>query len=147
MNTTEISQLRRQTGASFIACAQALRSFPKIADAIASLIASGQAKADRLNARQTQCGRLFSYVHTDGLKGSALVLLCETDFVARNEEFIQLGNDLAMQLTVFKVGSVDELLCSPFIKDPTTKIRDRLSTTKASLGENIRIGRFECFQV
>ena len=74
-------------------------------------------------------------------------LLCETDFVARNEEFMAVARDLCLQIAAMNPKSVKELLEMEFIKDPTVKIKDLVTGLVAKFGENIKVGRMERFEV
>ena len=101
-----------------------------------------------------------AYVHVGGRLGALIEVNCETDFVARTQEFKQLAHDLAMQVaaTAPRFISADEaaegddpaeacLLLQPFIKEPEKSIQDIITEAKARLGENIRVRRFARFQL
>ena len=68
-------------------------------------------------------------------------LLCETDFVARNELFQALGKDIAMQVASMEPKNVKDLENQDFIKDPSKKVSDLIKEVIAKTGENIKIGR------
>lgn len=99
VTTDEIKKLRDMTGAGMMDCKKALTEFSgdveKAADA---LRAKGLAKAAKRMDRDTAQGRVISYIHGDGTIGVLLQLNCETDFVAKNEEFEALGRELCMQV-------------------------------------------------
>jgi Translation elongation factor Ts len=98
----------------------------------------GFEKAAKREGRETSQGKIFTYVHHTGKVGSMVELLCETDFVARNELFEALGKDLALQLA--SMGEKD-FLKQDFIKDPSKKISDLIQQVIAKTGENIKLGR------
>jgi elongation factor Ts len=74
-------------------------------------------------------------------------VLCETDFVARNEGFQALAHDVAMHITAMRPADEAELLEQPFVKDPSLTIKDVVNGAIAKLGENIRIGKFTIFEL
>ena len=107
----------------------------------------GVKMAAKKSARQVKEGVIESYIHNTRKVGSMIVLLCETDFVARNIEFQKLAKDLAMHITAMKPGSVSELLEQPFIRDQDVTVKDLVNQSIAKLGENIQIDRFEVFEI
>jgi elongation factor Ts len=99
-NTSIIIKLRELTGAGMMDCKQALDEANGDLDkAIEILRKKGAIKAAKKQSeRQTKEGIVHAYVHSNNKVGVLLELLCETDFVARNEEFQNLAHDLAMQI-------------------------------------------------
>ncbi|MBU44351.1 MAG: translation elongation factor Ts [Spirochaetaceae bacterium] len=99
VTTDQIKELREMTGAGMMDCKRTLEEtggdIKKAADALRS---KGLAKAAKRMDRTTGVGRIFSYIHGEGNIGVLLQLNCETDFVARNEDFAQLGKDICMQI-------------------------------------------------
>ncbi|MCD6546899.1 MAG: translation elongation factor Ts, partial [Thermotogae bacterium] len=95
----DVKKLREMTGAGVLDCKKALQEaegdFEK---AVEILRKKGAATALKKAARATNEGLIFSYVHFTGRIGVLLELNCETDFVARTDEFKELGNNLAMQV-------------------------------------------------
>jgi elongation factor Ts len=74
-------------------------------------------------------------------------LLCETDFVARNEEFKKLAHELCLQVASMAPKDIQELLAQEYIRDPQKRVQDLLKETIGKLGENIVIRRFERFEL
>ena len=72
---------------------------------------------------------------------SVVELLCETDFVARNELFKNLAHNLALQVASLGAKTPKELMEQEFIKDPTKKVEDLVKEVIAKTGENVRVGR------
>lgn len=107
----------------------------------------GVKMAAKKSSRQVKEGVIESYIHNTRKVGSIVVLLCETDFVARNVEFQKLAKDLAMHITAMKPGSTGEFLEQPFIRDQDITIKDLINQHIAKLGENIQIDRFEVFEI
>lgn len=110
----DIKALREKTGAGIVDCKKALLEFngdiEKAADA---LRARGLVKAVKRMDRSTSNGRIVAYIHGTGNIGVILQLNCETDFVARTEEFEQLGKDICMQIaamnpTCLKVDDLEK---------------------------------------
>ncbi len=95
-------------------------------------------------------GVVESYIHSGSRIGALLELNCETDFVARTDEFRALAHDLAMQVAAMdpdRVTSEDEgegasLMEQSFIKDPSKSIQDLVNDAIAKMGENIQVRRF-----
>jgi len=117
-----------------------------------------QKKAERAATQ----GMIEAYIHTAGQIGTMVEVNCETDFVARTDEFKELAHQLAMQVTAMSPQFISEeevsekadiepqsacLLLQPYIKDPTKTIQDIINETIAKIGENIKISRFVRFEV
>lgn len=146
-----------------MACKRALEeSGGDISKAEAILNEKGLASAARKAGRSTSEGLVVSYIHKGGRVGSMVELNCETDFVARTEEFEALGHNLAMQIAAMSPlyvdrGSVPEdadevrdeelLLEQEYIRDSSMKIADLVTDSIGKLGENIRIRRFSRFEL
>ncbi len=95
----DVKKLREMTGASMMACKKALEDMAgDLEKAVDLLRKKGEAKAAEKAERATGQGIVFSYIHTNKKVGAMIQLACETDFVAKNEKFIELANDLAMQV-------------------------------------------------
>ncbi len=139
----KIKELRFETGVSIAECKKALEdSAGDFEQALKILRSRGSAVAAKKSSRETRAGVIDSYIHAGGRIGVIVELLCETDFVARNENFRSLAHDLAMQIAAANPADKEELLASPFIKDESKSIKDLLDEHVAVLGENINIGRF-----
>ncbi|KXK11944.1 MAG: Elongation factor Ts [Microgenomates bacterium OLB23] len=76
-----------------------------------------------------------------------VTLLCETDFVAMNEDFKKLGNDVAMHIASTNPENKDALLSMPFIKDPSLTIAELVKNEILKIGENIAVGEFVRFEI
>ena len=114
VNTEDLKNLRKMSGAGMLDCKKALiEAKGDIETAVESLRKKGLAKAVRRLDKETGAGRVFSYIHGEGNIGVLLQLHCETDFVARNEEFAKLGHELSMQ-----VAASNPLAISPSELDP-----------------------------
>ena len=189
----DVKNLRETTGASMMACKKALEDascdYQKAVDALRM---KGEAKAAEKSARTTGQGVVYSYIHTNRKVGAIVQLACETDFVAKNEKFVELANDIAMQVVATspkainpeeisdafiekekeiwteqlknegkpedKIAMILEnkakkareefaLMKQVFIKDPEKKIEDLIKESINKMGENIKIVRFERYEV
>jgi len=133
-----------------------------LAKAEALLNEKGLASAAKKAGRETSEGLVVSYIHTGGRVGSLVELNCETDFVARTDDFEALGRNLAMQIAAMNPLYVDresvpedvegvkdeELLVNQeYIRDSSMQIGEVVKETIGKLGENIRIRRFSRFEL
>ncbi len=110
MSTLEaVKQLREKTGAGIVEVKKALEEANGDEEqAIQLLKKRGEAKALKRTDREAHEGIVTTYVHSNARVGVMLTLLCETDFVARNEDFQALGRDLAMH-----IAAMNPLYLSP----------------------------------
>lgn len=99
-------------------------------------------KADR----STNQGLIESYVHS-GRLGAIVEVNCETDFVARNDEFKAFVKDIAMQVASMNPENVDELMKQDYFRDPSKTVADLLTETISKIGENIKVSRFSRFEL
>ena len=94
-----VKELRERTGAGFMDCKRALEETGGDLDkAVALLRERGVAAAEKKAGREAREGLIGSYIHTGGKVGVLIEVNCETDFVARTDEFQKLVRDLAMQV-------------------------------------------------
>jgi elongation factor Ts len=105
-----VKKLRDETGAGMMNCKKALSEHDgDYEKAIESLRLKGMATADKKASRNTNEGVIYSYIHTGSKLGILLEVNCETDFVARREEFTNLAKNLAMQIASNPEISVIEM--------------------------------------
>ncbi|MGD0335520.1 MAG: translation elongation factor Ts [Candidatus Omnitrophota bacterium] len=165
-----IKELREMTLASVAHCKKALEETGGDLKKAAQLLRKqGLEIAAKKQGRAAKEGRVEAYVHMGNKIGVLVEVDCESDFVARNEEFCRFTKDVAMQVTassplyikreevpaevVEHEKSKDDfyknhcLLEQPFIKDPTISINDYLGSIVAKLGENIVIRRFVRYRI
>jgi len=144
----EIRKLREETGAPVIRVKKVLEEVGGDAKkAFKILQKEGFEKASKREGRETSQGLIETYVHHSGKVASVVELLCETDFVARNELFKALAHDLALQVASLEAKDVKELSEQEFIKDPTKKVGDLVKEVIAKTGENIKVRRFARFEL
>jgi elongation factor Ts len=102
-----VKELREKTGAGILDCQKALQeSGDDIEKAIDYLRQKGLAAAQKKAGRETNQGLVHAYIHMGGKIGVLIEVNCETDFVARNEEFKSFVNDLALQVAAAKPSYV-----------------------------------------
>jgi elongation factor Ts len=103
-----VKELRERTGAGFMDCKRALEETGgEIEAAVTLLRERGQAAAAKKAGRDAREGLIGSYIHTGGRIGVLIEVNCETDFVARTEQFQKLVRDLAMQVAGMRPEYVD----------------------------------------
>jgi elongation factor Ts len=140
----EIKKLREKTGAGVMDAKKALEeSGGDMKKAETWIAKKGLAKAEKKADRETNQGAIGVYVHHDGKSAGLVKLLCETDFVARTDDFQKLARELAMQVTSMRPESKEEFLKQQYIRDPKMTIEELVKQTAGKLGENIQIGEFK----
>ena len=144
----QIKQLRFDTGAGIVDCKRALsESGGDLEKAKKLLQERGVARAVKKSDREAADGLVATYVHATGKIGAMIEVFCETDFVARTEDFQKLAQELAMQVAATNPQNVEELLSQEYIREPSKTAQDVINETIAKIGENIRIGKFARFQI
>jgi len=142
MSSQDIITLREETGAGVMDCKKALEEANgNLEEAKKIIFSKGAAKAEKKSERKTGAGILEAYVHNRRI-GVLVEVRCETDFVARNDEFRSFARDVAMQIASMAPEDVEALLAQPFIKDESVTIGDMLTRMIAKIGENMKIERF-----
>lgn len=137
----QVKQLRDQTGISMMECKKALEAAEgDMSKALAILGERATATAGKKADRTLGAGAVQAYIHGNGTVGSLVLLMCETDFVAKNEEFVALTRDIAMQAAAMRPANVEELLAQPFIKDGAKTVQDLISGAVQKFGERVEIG-------
>ena len=140
-----IKKLREMTGVGLTDAKQALvdagGNFDK---ALASMRKKGFDKASKRAEKAAGAGLIGSYVH-DGRIGVLVEINCETDFVAKTDEFKDLVKDLCLHIAASEPADVAELLVQPFVKNPELSVGDYVKEHIAKLGENIVVRRFARF--
>jgi len=107
----------------------------------------GYKKAEKRAERETHQGRVATYTHSTGKIGVMVEMLCETDFVAKNEDFLTVAKDLCLQVAAMDPENAEALLEQEYIKDPSQKIKDLVTALNAKFGENIKVGRIARFEI
>jgi len=165
-----VKELRETSGAGVMSCKKALADtdgdFEK---ALELLREKGLSLAAKKSKRATREGLVWSYIHFGGKIGVLVELNCETDFVAKTDEFKQLAKDISMHIAwnnplflsrnevpkeIMEQEKEQEKYFSrvclgeqPFLKDNNITVNDYLSSVVAKIGENIKIRRFVRYQL
>lgn len=148
MSIDTIKELRELTGLSFNEIRKALAEAGNDRErALAILKERGASIAEKKSSRSTSEGLVESYIHSTKKVGVLLEILCETDFVARNPLFVELAHECAMHIAAMAPKNIDDLLAQPYIKDQSKTVGQLVTESVAKLGENIKINRFERFQI
>ena len=143
MNIKQIKILREQTGVGVMDARKALEeSDGDIKKAGEWLKKNAVAKALKKADRVTGDGSIFSYIHQTGKIASLIKLGCETDFVARTDDFQKLGKELAMQAASMNPKDIDELCSQDWIRDSKKNINQLINEVIAKVGENIKVVEF-----
>jgi elongation factor Ts len=140
MNITadSVKQLRERTGAGMMECKKALVETKGDLDAAADLMRkSGLAKADKKASRIAAEGTVA--VEREGLSAVLVEVNCETDFVARSDEFQSFARDLARAALHKSAASLEDLLAQA---DGSASFEERRRALIAKIGENISVRRF-----
>ena len=91
-------------------------------------------------------GLVASYIH-GGRIGALIELSSETDFVARNPQFVELAGEIAKQVAAMAPADIDALLKQAYIRDSSKTIGDMVTALAATIGENIQVRRIARFQL
>ncbi len=143
-----LKKLRDKTSASIADIRQALEETNgNYEKALAWLKKRAVEKAEKKAGRETSSGLIESYIHQGGRVGSLVELLCETDFVAKTDEFKKLAKELAMQVAAMNPKTVEDLLKEEYIRDASQTIEKLIKSEIGKLGENITVKRFERFEI
>jgi elongation factor Ts len=139
-----VKELREKTGLGMMECKKALgETDGDIDKAVEHLRKRGALKAEGKSDRATSEGVIGSYISDDAKVGSLVEVNCETDFVARSEDFVALVNDIALHTS--KTTSTENITEQAFVNDSSKTINDLIKEKIAKLGENITIKRAEQF--
>ena len=163
ISATDVKQLRELTGAGMLECKKALEaSNGDLEKAKESLKKKGFADAAKRAERTTAEGVVHSYIHHNNRVGVLVEINCESDFVARTDDFRHLAQQIGLQIAgasprylsqeEIPAGSTDDpksvcLLLQPFIRDDSVTVQDLITQTISKTGENIRVRRFARFEL
>jgi len=143
-----IKKLRQDLGVSVADCRIALEETNgDYKKALVWLKKKGIEKAEKKSDRETAQGLVESYIHQNGKVGAMVEILCETDFVARTQDFKNLAHEIAMQVAAMNPKDEDQLLKQEYIRDGSITVADLIKQTIAKLGENIRVKEFKRFEI
>ncbi|MGQ9496651.1 MAG: translation elongation factor Ts [Thermoanaerobaculaceae bacterium] len=137
-----VKELREKTGAGMMDCQRALKEANgDMEEAIKILRKKGLAAAAKKAGRVAKDGLIAVAVSQDGKRAGMVELNCETDFVARTEQYQRLVHALAQQAMETPVADAAALAQSPFAGDPTHTVAETIASQIATIGENIVLSR------
>ncbi len=161
--TVKIKELRDQSGAGVMDCRNALlEAKGDMEKALQTLKQRSLFLAQKKAKSSANQGLIEAYIHTGGRIGAMVEVNCQSDFVARTDEFRELAHHLAMQVAAIPPQFISReevpegadiepqvacLLLQPYIKDPDKTIQDIITETIAKVGENIKVSRFARFEL
>ena len=144
---TAIQKLRETTGAGVMDCKRAWEESGGDFDRAVEIIHErGLIKAEKKGERSTGAGAIESFVHNDRV-GVLVELRCETDFVARSQEFKALAHEIAMQIAAMAPENVETLVAQSYIKDESQTVESLMKQVIAKVGENIIVQRFCRYEI
>jgi len=142
ISVKQIKKLREETGVSISECKKALEQtkgdFEKAKELLRKL---GQKFAEQRKEKETKNGIIDSYVHSGKKVGVMIEINCESDFVARSEDFKKLAHELCLQIAAISPEEIP-LLEQPWIRDDKKTIKELINEYTAKFGENIVLKRF-----
>jgi len=163
VSTARVKELRDQTGAGIMNCRNALlEAQGDMEKALQILKQQRLFQAEKKAERSATEGIIEAYVHAGGRIGAMVEVNCETDFVARTDEFKELAHHLAMQVAALAPEFISReeipeetdikpelacLLLQPYIKNTDRTVQDVITETIAKVGENIKVSRFARFEL
>ncbi|HHY77100.1 MAG TPA: elongation factor Ts, partial [Clostridiales bacterium] len=143
VNASTVKELREITGAGMMDCKKALvEANGDLEKAIEILREKGLAAAAKKAGRIAAEGIIGTYVNDNRKAGAIVEVNCETDFVAKNQEFVDFVNSIAKLIVEKELNDLEELNETDF---GGLKVKEALSTLIAKIGENMAIRRFERF--
>lgn len=144
-----IKQLRDETGAGFMDCKQALEQAGGNLEAARTILRQkGAVIATKRASKEVNQGVIAGKVSPDGRTGVLIDLRCETDFVARNEEFLALADEILTQVAEFgQEGQLEALLQQPTPSDPNLTLEKRIEWVMGKTGERIALQNYAIARV
>lgn len=145
-----VKHLRQATGASMMLCKKVLEEAGgDLEKALTLLKKSSEVLASKKAERGTAAGVIEAYIHQGGRVGVLLELRCETDFVARNEEFKKLAHDIALHIAGMNPPeeTAESLYSQPYVKDTAISVEEFIKRAITHFGEKIEVARFARYEV
>lgn len=143
-----VKELREKTGAGMMDCKRALSETDgDVEKAIELLREKGLAAAAKKSGRIAAEGLVCTYISEDMKVGAVVEVNCETDFVAINNEFVNLANSVAKQAAQTNSTTIEEFISEKYMSDETITIKDAVTALIAKLGENMSVRRFQKFSI
>ena len=147
VNIDQIKKLREETGVSVIECQKALKETKgDIEKAKEFLRKKGKELAGKKSSRKVKSGLISTYTHQNKKVGVILDIRCESDFVAKSNDFQKIAHELCLQIAAMSPDQ-DSLMSQPWIKDQSKTIKDLIEEHIIKLGENIVIKKFVRYEL
>jgi len=142
-----VKQLREMTGIGMMKCKEALEATGgDLEKAVEYLRKKGLATADKKAGRATNEGCIASYIHSNAKIGVLIEVKCETDFVARRDDFRQLSRDLCMQIAATKpLGISKDDVPAAVVEKEREIYREQVKGKPAEIVEKIVDGKLNAF--
>jgi elongation factor Ts len=148
ISAKDVMALREQTGAGMMDCKKALAEAGGDTEkAIDILRQKGLKKSAEKASRVANEGIILTHLNETKTSGTLLEINCETDFVARNEDFVAFSKNVLNQIATTRPTGLDELLSSPASFNGSKTIKDSLSELTGKIGEKLEIKRFVTIDV
>jgi len=143
----QIKKLRAETGISISDCREALeKTGGNLEKAKEILKEKGQTIAQDRKEKETSKGIIDAYIHSGKRIGVMIEINCESDFVARSEDFQKLAHELCLQIAALSPEEIP-LMEQPWIKDEKKTIKDLIEEYIAKFGENIILKQFTRYEL
>ena len=144
----EVKQLRQETGVSVSECKRALEESNGDLDKAKEVLRKkGLELAGKRAEKTAASGIIDSYIHPDSRVGVLLELRCETDFVAKSDDFKNFAHEICLQIAAMYPENQNSLLSQVWVKDDSKIIKELIAEYIAKLGENIIIKSFSRFEI
>jgi len=148
MEVENIKKLREQTGAGFGDCKKAIEEASGDFDKALELLKKRAVEvAEKKSSRNIKSGVIEAYIHAEGKIGVLIKAGCETDFVAKNDDFKNIIHDIAIHIAAMNPDGEEDLFAQPFVKNPEITVKDFLQEAVIKIGENIKIEQFSRFEI
>ncbi len=142
-----VKELRERTSAGMMDCKNALvNSDGDMEKAIEWLREKGLSQAAKKASRIAAEGVVAQYMNEDASVGAIVEVNCETDFVAKTDNFLNFANSVAKHVALANPADVDALLAQPYVDDAAKTISDLISDATVAIGEKISVRRFTRFE-
>ncbi len=142
-----VKELRERTSAGMMDCKKALvESDGDMDKAIEWLREKGLSQAAKKASRIAAEGVVAQYTNEDATVGVIVEVNCETDFVAKTDNFLNFANNVAKHIALANPADVDALLAQKFVDDETKTVSDLVSEATVAIGEKISIRRFARYE-
>ncbi len=146
ISASKVKKLREETGAGVMDARKALLDADGDTEKAKEILKEmGTTAVEKRAERETGQGLIETYVHAGGKVGAMVHLACETDFVAKTDEFKTLAKEISMQVAAMNPADTDELLAQDYIREAGKTVADLVKEVIAKTGENVQIKKFTRF--